>query len=88
VWYEAFIRVPEAEKHLVYKAVAEWADGDAIATHIAHRIGYFCTRDRGVGAGASSVLAPANRHALSEKFGMIFVTPEELCEILEKDAPA
>ena len=84
VWYEAFIRVPESEKHFVHKAVAEWADGDSIAAHIAHQIHYFCTRDHGVGAGTSSILSPTNRNALSERFGVIFVIPEELCEIVEK----
>jgi hypothetical protein len=64
--------------------VAEWADGDSVATHIAHQIDYFCTRDQGVSAGDKSMLAPENRKVLKDKFGVIFVTPEELCEIVEK----
>ena len=84
VWYEAFPNVPDTERHLVPKVVAEWADGDSIATHIAHQIEYFCTRDQGVSAGNKSILAPENRKALKERFGVVFVTPEELCEIVVK----
>jgi hypothetical protein len=87
VWYEGFFRVPEDEKHLVWKAVAEWADGDSIATHIAHRIEYFCTRDRAVGGGAGSVLSSTNRDTLNAKFGIVFVTPEELVPIIENKLP-
>lgn len=83
VWYEAFWRAPEAEKHLVPKAIAEWADGDSIAAHIAHQVDYFCTLDQAIGAGSSSVFSPSNRIALTDKFGVVFVTPEELCKVLE-----
>lgn len=77
-WLKALENVPEADQHLVAKAIAECADGDAVAGHISYRLDHFCTFDRGVSAGPDSVFSPSNREYLTERFGISFVTPSEL----------
>ena len=43
------------DKDAIPEAVAEWADGDALAAHHGHSHDVFCTLDRGRSAGAGSV---------------------------------
>lgn len=61
----------------VADGVGEWADGDAVAAHIAYASDFFCTRDQGVSAGTSILTAP-NRAWLAAVYGVAFVTPGEL----------
>ena len=61
---------------------AEWADGDAIAAHIANKNQYFCTRDVARGAGQVSVLSMQKRNWLEAEYGATFVTPEQLAQLL------
>jgi len=77
-WFDALLRVPKTEQHLVKKCVAEWADGDAVAAHIAYECAFLCTNDIGKAAGAGSVFSPAIRSILSSRYGVRFVTPAEL----------
>jgi hypothetical protein len=77
-WQRGLRNVPASDGHLLASAVAEWADGDTVAAHVAYRSHYLCTRDMGKGAGASSVFAPANRAWLTAEYGVQFVTPGEL----------
>ena len=60
------------------KAVAEWADGDALAAHYGYGLDYFCTNDRGRNAGAGSVFSEANLLNLMNQFSLKVVNPEEL----------
>jgi len=78
-WMDALDRAPE---HLVKKAIAEWSDGDSVAAHISYGLDFFCTLDLAVGAGGTSVFSPRNRVFLENKYGIRFVTPEQLCSIL------
>ncbi|MGM3306811.1 hypothetical protein ACSQ6I_12725 [Anabaena sp. WFMT] len=65
-WTNALKNVPESEEKAMIKAFAEWADGDAIAFHIAYGNEYFCTRDQGRNAGQGSVMSKKNREWLEE----------------------
>jgi hypothetical protein len=42
--------------------VSEWADGDAVAAHIAYGNDIFCTQDQGKSAGGPSILDEGIRH--------------------------
>jgi hypothetical protein len=77
-WFDGIRYAPEEEKKNIAKAVAEWADGDSLAAHIAYKNTYFCTKDNAKSAGPVSVLSPENRRWLKEKYNVQFVTPEEL----------
>jgi hypothetical protein len=79
-WMDALDRAPA---HLVQKAIAEWSDGDSVAAHISYGIDFFCTLDFAVGARDTSVFSPRNRAILENKYGIRFVTPEQLCSILQ-----
>ena len=81
-WLDGIRSAPDSESPLVAKAFAEWADGDSVSAHIAYRNDYFCTRDVGKSAGTQSILSQANRSWLREKYGVNFVTPEELATML------
>lgn len=81
-WTEGMKKAPALEDKAIVKAFAEWADGDAIAAHIAYKNQYFCTRDTARGAGNKSVLSAGNRHWLETDYDVEFVTPEQLAQIL------
>lgn len=57
----------------------DWADADAIAAHYAYGNDLFCTNDGASGAGARSVLSAANRKNLTQKYGIVFVSLDEVC---------
>ena len=82
LWFDGLTNMPDDKGALVSKAVAEWADGDAVAAHVGYDNDYFCTRDIGKSAGPDSILSEANRAWLKSKFGVIFATQEELAAIL------
>lgn len=81
-WIKGFKNAPPEENKKIEKAFAEWADGDAIASHIAHRNQYFCTRDQAKNAGQKSVMSENNRKWLEQDYGIKFVSPEDLAQIL------
>jgi len=64
----------------ISEAIAEWADGDALAAHYGHGHDVFCTLDRGRGAGTQSVLHSSRRAWLESDFGIAILTPVELAE--------
>lgn len=70
------------------RAIAEWSDGDSVASHIASGITYFCTYDEAKGAGSKSVFSPNIKEALNKKFGLKVVSPQELVFILQGHLPA
>jgi len=81
-WSPGLANAPPAEEDHIAEAVAEWADGDSIAAHVAYGNDVFCTRDRAVGAGAASVLSATNRAWLERDYGVKFALPEEICRII------
>lgn len=82
VWYEGLGNAPASEQSIIAKAVAEWADGDSVAVHVAFENHLFCTLDQGKSAGGVSVLSPENKLWLGSKYQVKFVTPQELCELI------
>jgi hypothetical protein len=63
-------------------ALAEWADGDALAAHYGHQHDVFCSLDRGGGAGSRSVLHHSRRKWLRDEFGIQVKSPTEVAEFL------
>ncbi len=59
------------------KACAEWADGELVAAHVAHRHDILCTNDQARSAGAS-VFDATNRAWLTATFGVTFMTVQAL----------
>ncbi|MDR3447960.1 hypothetical protein [Dyella sp.] len=68
------------DQRAVARAIAELADGDALAAHYGHDHDVFCTLDFGRGAGRSSVLHIDHRAWLRAEFGMSIFTPSELAQ--------
>ncbi|MBK8226539.1 MAG: hypothetical protein IPK70_05130 [Flavobacteriales bacterium] len=79
---------PDSENKKIAKAVAEWADGDSVASHIAIGGDYFCTLDQAKGAGAKSVMSAANLAVLSAEFGLKTITPAALALLLSAPSPS
>ncbi|MDD5460433.1 MAG: hypothetical protein PHG00_02190 [Methylococcales bacterium] len=67
-----------SEIKAVANAVAEWADGDSVAIHLAYGNDFFCTKDNAKGAGQHSVMASKNVECLAKMFDLKKVSPEEL----------
>jgi hypothetical protein len=68
----------EGDPSRIPSAVAEWADGDALAAHYQQWHDIFCTFDRGRKAGKNSVLHESRRDWLKSKFGIVIMSPTEL----------
>jgi hypothetical protein len=81
-WLDGIKNAPASADGLIAKAVAEWADGDAVAVHFGYGNDYFCTRDTAKVGGPTSVLSASNRAWLSQKYQIQFVTPEDLAKTL------
>lgn len=81
-WMAGIRVAPEHEAKAIAKAIAEWADGDSIAAHIGYGNQYYCTRDSGRSAGQKSIFSEENRNWLKERYGVSFVTPEELAALI------
>jgi hypothetical protein len=80
-WLKGIALSPDSEEAVISKAVAEWADGDAVAAHYAYENDYICTRDIGESGGIDSVFSQKNRAWLESKYGVKFITPENLAEM-------
>jgi hypothetical protein len=78
-WFHGLKRAKDIQEcRQVERAVAEWADGDSIASHYGYGIDLFCSKDFGKSASGSSVLDCDNRKWLEEEFGIQFVTLAKL----------
>lgn len=80
LWLQGLARANPDELGLVRKAIGEWSDGDAIASHVGYGIEVFCTNDLGRSAGGPSILNAENRAWLTGTYGVVFVTPTELAQ--------
>lgn len=60
------------------RAVAEWADGDSVAAHVAYCNDIFCTEDQGKTAKGGSILDANNRSWLTLAYKVKFATISEL----------
>lgn len=64
------------------RAIAEWADGDSVAAHVAYNNDLFCTEDLGKSTGNSSIFDASNRQWLAATYAIRFATVRELAERL------
>lgn len=81
-WTRGIEKAPEQETNNIAKAIAEWADGDSVACHIALGGEYFCTRDAAVKAGDKSIFSESNLEWLASTYNFKTITPEELAQKL------
>lgn len=79
-WCQGIGRARSDEGGKVRKAINEWADGEAVAAHVAYGNDLFCTEDRARSSGGQSILSQDNRNWLSQTYGVKFVTMAELAE--------
>lgn len=78
-WYQGLTKAKDIhQERAVERAFSEWADGDAIASHVAYGIDVFCTGDTGKSNAGKSVLDAANRAWLTATYGVRFMTFDEL----------
>jgi hypothetical protein len=71
----------QAERKGIEKAVAESADGDAVAAHIAFGNEFLCSEDQGKTARGPSIFNAENRAWLKAAYGVTFVNMKELVAI-------
>lgn len=83
IWYRALVSAKDIhQQRAVERAFSEWADGDAIASHIAYGLDVFCSNDLGKSNAADSVLSSASRGWLTQEYGIRFMTFDELLQHL------
>lgn len=82
-WLKGVATAPDSENGNIATAVAEWADGDSVASHIAIGGDYFCTNDQAKKAGTKSVLSSKNIEVLKNLYGFKTINPEELSQLLD-----
>jgi hypothetical protein len=78
-------RADAIEEKEFARAVAEWADGDSVAAHVAYGNDIFCTEDQGKSAGGKSILDEENRRWLSLTYAVEFATVKELANRINSD---
>lgn len=77
------VRASSAEQESEFaRAIAEWADGDSVAAHIAYKNELFCTEDKGNSAGGKSIFDQSHRLWLEETYGTKFATIDELARTI------
>lgn len=81
-WQKGIINAPDSENGNIAKYIAEWADADSVASHIAINGDYFCTYDLAKKAGENSVLNEKNIQALHTLYGFKTINPTELVKLL------
>ena len=62
----------KSEREGVSKAIAEWADADLVAAHIAREGDLFCTEDQGKSAKCNSIFSQENKRWLEATYGVCF----------------
>ena len=83
LWHQGLTRYKNIhEQRAIERAIAEWSDGDSVASHVGYGIDFFCSNDFGKGAGGPSILSPENRAWLSKDYGVAFVTLSELVRLI------
>ena len=83
LWFQALDQAKDAhEQNAVRRAFSEWADGDAIASHVAYGLDVFCSGDIGNSNAKNSVLDAENRAWLTATYGTRFMTFDDLLATL------
>ena len=75
-------KIPPEKTKMFCDAIAEWVDGYSISAHFGYSNEYFCTEDRGKGAGKKSVFYKGNLASIKQAFGLKIVSISELLEAL------
>ena len=83
-WTAGIAQAPVSEEGNIAKAIAEWADDDSVACHIAVGGDYFCTRDTAKKAGDKSIFSESNLEWLKQEYGFRTISPEELARKCQK----
>lgn len=83
-WTTGIAQAPVSEEGNIAKAIAEWADGDSVACHIAVGGDYFCTRDTAKKAGDKSIFSESNLEWLKQEYSFRTISPEELARKCQK----
>jgi hypothetical protein len=73
---------PDSENGVIAKAIAEWADGDSVASHVAIGGDYFCTNDKAISGGVKSVFSIANLGILKTEYGFTTISPTDLANLI------
>lgn len=81
--YKPTINISEEFEGNIATAVAEWADGDSVACHIAVGGDYFCTRDTAKKAGSKSIFSQTNLEWLKMDYDFHVISPEELAQKIQ-----
>lgn len=82
-WFRALENAPDIHsQRAIERAFGEWADGDAVAAHIAYGLDVFCSADVGNSNATNSILDPANRAWLTSTYGVKFMTFDDLLSSL------
>lgn len=81
-WTTGLANAPASEDKAIASAVAEWADADTVSAHVAYGNHYICTRDAAKAAGQNSVFSPINRVWLEKDYGVQFISPEGLANLV------
>ncbi|KRA98163.1 hypothetical protein ASD83_14030 [Devosia sp. Root685] len=82
-WYKGLQNANDIhQERAVERAFGQWADGDAIASHIAYGLDIFCSADVGKSNASKSVLDPVNRQWLEQTYGVKFMSFEDLLAAL------
>lgn len=74
---------PDSENGVIAKAIAEWADGDSVASHVAIRGDYFCTNDKAISGGMKSVFSATNLAILNKEYGLKTINPTCLANLVK-----
>ena len=76
---------PDSDNGVIAKAIAEWADGDSVASHIAIGGDYFCTNDNAISAGVKSIFSLTNLKIMELEYGFKKITPSGLAHLLKEN---
>jgi len=77
-WTTGIEQAPDHQEGNIAKAIAEWADGDSVACHIAVKGDFFCTRDVAKKAGDTSIFSEENTKWLAREYDFHIISPEAL----------
>lgn len=77
-WRDGLRAAPKSEAPNIAKAVAEWADADSLAAHIAYGNDVFCTLDGAKSAGSKSIMSKRHLDVLESRHGLRILGPKEL----------
>ena len=72
----------EAEKKEIAKAIAEWADGYLVASHIGYENDVLCTEDQAHSVRGASVFDATNRTWLRATYGVTVLTIRQLAALM------